>query len=154
MSTSAPKNSSFNDFLSRALEDSETRAAYEDSQTRHRAIDMLIRLRNRLGLTQTEVANEMGVKQPTVSGFETEGSDPRLSTLQRYARAVDASLWVHVLPNASACKRVDYYFDHGARISAYAEHSEVTERAASWAGGTPRRYRRRHLHAIPDTLPA
>ena len=42
----------------------------------------------------------MGVRQPTVSGFETEDSDPRLSTLQRYARAVEARLrLVLVIPN-------------------------------------------------------
>ncbi len=32
----------------------------------------------------------MGVRQPTVSGFEKGSSDPRLSTVQRYARALDA----------------------------------------------------------------
>lgn len=32
------------------------------------------------------------MRQPTVSGFEKEPSDPKLSTLQRYARALDARL--------------------------------------------------------------
>jgi transcriptional regulator with XRE-family HTH domain len=152
MPTSAPRTSSFDDFLARALQNTETRAAYEDSQARHRVIDTLIRFRNRLGFTQTEVARHMGVKQPSVSGFETEGSDPRLSTLQRYARAVDATLWVHVTPNASSCQRMEFYREQEERISAHAQRSEVTERAVSWAG-SHRRYSR-HLHAVPDSLPA
>ncbi len=34
----------------------------------------------------------MGIKQPAISEFENEASDPRLSTLQRYARAVEARI--------------------------------------------------------------
>lgn len=145
MSNTAPRTS-FDEFLARALKNNETRAAFEDSQTRHRAVDALIRLRNRLGLTQTDVAKSMGVKQPTVSGFETEGSDPRLSTLQRYARAVDACLWVHVVPNVSAGRRVDFYTEQAERMADRAEHHEVTQRATSWVG-TGRRYR--HLSVVP-----
>jgi len=68
------------------------RAAHEDSEQQHRIVDSLVGLRHSFGLSQSEVARRMGVRQPTVSGFETEGSDPRLSTLQRYARAVGARL--------------------------------------------------------------
>jgi transcriptional regulator with XRE-family HTH domain len=151
MSTTAPANRSFDDFLARTLQNPETRAAYEDSQARHHVIDALVRLRNRLGFTQTDVARQMGVKQPSVSGFETEGSDPRLSTLQRYARAVDATLWVHVVPNLSSRQRVEFYREQDERISSHAQQSEVTERAVSWAG-SHRRYR--HLQAVPDSMPA
>lgn len=152
MPTTAPRSSSFDDFLTRALQNVETRAAFEDSQSRHRVIDSLVRLRNRLGLTQTEVARRMGVKQPSVSGFETEGSDPRLSTLQRYARTVDASIWVHVVPGRSSCKRVDFYHEQDERFSAHAQHSEVTERAASWAASNRLRYR--HLRVVTTSVPA
>jgi transcriptional regulator with XRE-family HTH domain len=150
MSKTEP-SSNFDDFLARALQNVETRAAYEDSQSRHRIVDALVRLRNRLGLTQTAVAKEMGVKQPSVSGFETEGSDPRLSTLQRYARAVDASLWIHVQPNVSTGRRVDYYSSVDGHVSERAVHLEATHRAQSWAhSGT----RYRHLRAVPDEVPA
>lgn len=143
---------SFDDFLARSLRNPETRAAYEDSQSRHRIVDALIRLRNLLNLTQTDVARSMGIKQPAVSGFETEGSDPRLSTLQRYARSVDATLWVRVIPNAATTQRVDFYCQHEGLISTVAHHAEMTERAATWAAsGQP--YRRR-LSAVPDSVPA
>ena len=44
------------------------------------------------GLTQKVIARRMGVEQPAVSQFEKTTGDPRLSTLQRYARAVECRL--------------------------------------------------------------
>jgi len=76
--------------VAESMQDPEFRAASEDVDHRYDLIEALVALRKRLGLTQKDVASRMGVKQPTVSGFETEGSDPRLSTIQRYARAVQA----------------------------------------------------------------
>lgn len=68
------------------------RAAYEDAEMLARTVDSLVSHRHACGLSQTQVAHRMGVRQPTISGFETEGSDPRLSTLQRYARAIGARI--------------------------------------------------------------
>lgn len=64
----------------------------EDAAEARRLVDSLIALRKQCQLTQGDVAKRMGVRQPTVSGFEKEPSDPKLSTLQRYARALDARL--------------------------------------------------------------
>jgi transcriptional regulator with XRE-family HTH domain len=87
-------------YLSKAREDPAFRAAYEDVEERHSILDRLVGLRRVRRLSQSAVAARMGVRQPTVSGFETEDSDPRLSTLQRYARAVGARLrLLLVIPN-------------------------------------------------------
>jgi transcriptional regulator with XRE-family HTH domain len=87
-------------YLSEAQQDPVFRAAYEDAEERHSILDRLVGLRRLRRLSQSAVAARMGVRQPTVSGFETEDSDPRLSTLQRYARAVEARLrLVLVIPN-------------------------------------------------------
>ena len=87
-------------YLSEAQQDPVFRAAYEDAEERHNILDRLVGLRRLRRLSQSAVAARMGVRQPTVSGFETEDSDPRLSTLQRYARAVEARLrLVLVIPN-------------------------------------------------------
>ena len=87
-------------YLSEARQDPAFRAAYEDAEERHNILDKLVGLRRLRRLSQSAVAARMGVRQPTVSGFETEDSDPRLSTLQRYARAVEARLrLVLVIPN-------------------------------------------------------
>ena len=82
----------FAPYVEGAKRDPAFRTAFEDAEDLHRALDSLVALRKALGLSQKAVAERMGVRQPTVSGFETEGSDPRVSTLQRYARAVDARL--------------------------------------------------------------
>lgn len=54
----------------------------------HALLDELVALRRAMEKTQKSVALDMGVAQSTVAGFESEMSNPRLSTLQRYARAI------------------------------------------------------------------
>lgn len=82
----------FDSYLQEAQQNPEFRAAFEDAQGRNRLLDSLVKLRRILRLTQKQVADRMGVRQPTVAGFEKESSDPKLSTVQRYARAVEAQL--------------------------------------------------------------
>jgi len=48
----------------------------------------LIQARQDAGYTQAELAEILGVTQPTVAKFESEDNDPRLSTITRYALAV------------------------------------------------------------------
>ncbi|MFH2245467.1 helix-turn-helix transcriptional regulator [Enterobacter sichuanensis] len=65
-----------------------------------RRIVALNQLREELNVSQTELANAMGVKQPTVAKIEQPGNDPRLSTLKRYVSALDGELSIDVtLPN-------------------------------------------------------
>lgn len=73
-------------------------AAIEDARTREHVRALLISLRKAQQLTQTVVADRMDVSQPTLSEFEAESGDVRLSTLQRYARAVGARLVIAVEP--------------------------------------------------------
>lgn len=68
----------------------------EDVKELHRVLDRLVAIRRGLDLTQTDVARRMGVTQPTVSAFEREDSNPRVETLQRYARAVGVKLELDV----------------------------------------------------------
>lgn len=44
--------------------------------------------RERVGLTQSEVANRMGTSQPAVARMEACDVDPRLSTVERYAEVI------------------------------------------------------------------
>ncbi|HEY6539078.1 MAG TPA: helix-turn-helix transcriptional regulator [Candidatus Dormibacteraeota bacterium] len=45
-----------------------------------------------LGLSQTEVAARMGTSQSAIARFESGSADVRLSTLERYAAALDQRL--------------------------------------------------------------
>ena len=55
-------------------------------------VEGLVELRKRHGLSQADVAVRMGVSQPTVSAFEKYDANPRLSTIRRYALAVEAEV--------------------------------------------------------------
>lgn len=96
----SPVETAFERLLASKLQDPAIRQAFEDEKQLKELIDDLVAARRELQLSQAEVARRMGVKQPTVSGFETEASDPKLSTLLRYARAVEAHLSMKVLPRS------------------------------------------------------
>lgn len=116
--TNLSKEVEFESYLEEALENPKVREAFEDAELVQGLIDALVELRKQQGLNQTELAAKMGVKQPTVSGFETEGSDPRISSLQRYARALDARIEMKVLCPSAA--------EFSGRLNVYIDHSEST----------------------------
>lgn len=59
-------------------------------------------LREQMKLTQSEIANALGVKQPTLSEMEKPGRDLRLSSLKRYVEAAGGKLRVNVeLPDGT-----------------------------------------------------
>jgi len=55
-------------------------------------VDALVRRRQQLGLSQTTVAARMGTSQSAVARLEAGRGDPRVSTLSRYAAALDTSV--------------------------------------------------------------
>lgn len=66
---------------------------FKEMADRRRALaDDLVERRLKLGLSQTEVAERMGTSQSAVARFESGEADVRLSTLERYAAAIECSL--------------------------------------------------------------
>ena len=63
--------------------------AFDESRE---VLDALAQRRRRLGLSQTTVAARMGTSQSAVARLEAGQGDPRLSTLTRYAAALDTSV--------------------------------------------------------------
>jgi transcriptional regulator with XRE-family HTH domain len=80
------------DDLSRYLKvqlcDPDVAAAYADDRALLELLESLVVRRRELGLSQRAVAKAMGTTQSAVSELERAEADPRISTLQRYARAV------------------------------------------------------------------
>lgn len=74
------------------LNDPKVVAATQDAEAYASLVESLVVMRHRRGLTQQDVAQRMETTQSAVSDFESVGGDARYSTLQRYARAVDARL--------------------------------------------------------------
>ncbi|MGO1489522.1 MAG: helix-turn-helix domain-containing protein [Arachnia sp.] len=95
--------SQFERALARRLADPEFKAGYEDERRRRDLIKSLARWRGAAGMSQRELAVKMGVGQSTVAGFEGS-ADPRLSTVQRHARAVDAQVFFFVAPRQTTLK--------------------------------------------------
>jgi transcriptional regulator with XRE-family HTH domain len=63
---------------------------FADMARRRRELtESLVARRMALGLSQTEVAARMGTSQSAVARIEAARSDVRLSTLERYAAALD-----------------------------------------------------------------
>lgn len=60
-------------------------------------VDVLRAERERLGLTQKDVAERMGRHESFVQIIEYNKRDPRVSTLQRYADALDVGLEVRLI---------------------------------------------------------
>ena len=66
------------------------------AERRHALSGQLTALRRSLGVSQAEVASRMGTSQSAVARLETGQVDVRLSTLERYAAAVDEVLDWHL----------------------------------------------------------
>lgn len=61
-------------------------------------VDLLAEHRRRRGLSQTEVAARMRTSQSAVARIESNHGDLRLSTLERYARALGHTMQFGVAP--------------------------------------------------------
>ena len=62
----------------------------------------LAELREKVALTQKELARAMGVKQPTIAGMEKNGQDIKLSTLKKYIEATGGKLNIDIeMPDGS-----------------------------------------------------
>jgi DNA-binding XRE family transcriptional regulator len=62
----------------------------------------IARLRIARGLTQTQLAQKVGTKQPSIARLEKGESTPSLAFLEKLAEALDARLEVRIVPQKDA----------------------------------------------------
>ncbi|MGL1833058.1 helix-turn-helix domain-containing protein [Rhodocyclaceae bacterium SMB388] len=78
------------------------REAYEGMADEFAALGELLRARQRAGLTQTELAERMGVSQPVVARIEgsigSRKHAPSIATLRKYADACGQRLVIRFEP--------------------------------------------------------
>lgn len=74
----------------------ERRAHIEELTQQMTLESQLYQLRERLHLTQSELAKQMGISQPTVAALEKRGKDLKLMTLKRYVEALGGKINIHV----------------------------------------------------------
>ncbi|MBB6171543.1 transcriptional regulator with XRE-family HTH domain [Nocardiopsis mwathae] len=87
-------------------DDPRQKQADEDAREYANLIDALVSLRKQGGLSQSDVAQRMGTTQSVVSDLERIGGNPRISTIQRYARAVGWRLRFGVLTSKHSAEGV------------------------------------------------
>lgn len=90
--------STLNELL--AKQSPETLAKIEARAEEIRREITLAKIREELNLSQTELAQTLGVSQPSIAKLENVDNDPKLSTLKRYIKALGGELSIDVtLPN-------------------------------------------------------
>ena len=84
----------FKDWQSERLQDHEFVAAASELEPGYQ----IARLRIQRGLTQAQLAEMVGTRQPSIARLENGSSVPSLSFLDRIAKALDTRIELHVVP--------------------------------------------------------
>jgi len=83
------KATNFEEFEAKLLENPEIRREYEALKPTYNMIRSLIKRRNQLRISQTELARIIGTKQPAISRLEKGDYNTTLGTFFKVADALD-----------------------------------------------------------------
>jgi predicted XRE-type DNA-binding protein len=87
------KATNFEEFEAELLQDPEILKEYEGLKPKYNMIQSLIKRRNQLCMSQSQLARVVGTKQPAISRLERgEYNNITLSTLIKVANALDLDL--------------------------------------------------------------
>ena len=87
--------------LKRKLQNPEFRAAYDAEDKRIELVLQIIKLRQRRGMTQSDLAKAIGTRQANVSRLERFDANLTLGTLEKVAQALGANLQIDLVPEAA-----------------------------------------------------
>ncbi|WKX25676.1 helix-turn-helix domain-containing protein [Tatumella ptyseos] len=97
--------STYKELLAKQSPESQQRIKEKVETLRQEVV--LSQLREELNISQTELAQAIGVSQPTIAKIERPENDPRLSTLKRYVSALGGELSIDItLPTG---KRIGFH---------------------------------------------
>ena len=92
-----------NKLKEKMLSNAEVKAEYDALEKEFSLFEELLKARTVAGLTQAQVAERMGTKTPAIARLESGGGNkkhsPSLSTLQKYAQAVDCHVEIRLVQN-------------------------------------------------------
>jgi transcriptional regulator with XRE-family HTH domain len=84
------------------MKDPEFTAEYDALEEEFSLLDELLKARNKVNMTQADVAKEMNTKASAVARIESGGGSkkhsPSITTLRRYAKAVGCRLKIELEP--------------------------------------------------------
>lgn len=86
-------HTNFEEFENKLLRDPEILKEYERLQPKYEMIQRLIKRRNQLRMSQSQLARTVGTRQPAISRLERgDFNNITLSTLMKVAHALDLDL--------------------------------------------------------------
>ena len=87
------ESTNFEEFEGELLQDPEIRKEYENLKPKYDMIQSLIKRRNQLRMSQSQLARTVGTRQPAISRLERgDFNNVTLSTLIKVAHALDLDL--------------------------------------------------------------
>lgn len=86
------KGTKYEDFEAELLKKPEIRREYEALKPKYEMIKTLIECRNQLRMSQTQLAETIGTKQPAISRLERGDYNTTLDTLFKVASALDLDI--------------------------------------------------------------
>lgn len=85
---------SLKQFKKKALKNKAIKAEYDALASEYAIIQSIIHERQKMGLSQTELAQRVGTKQPVISRLESGEGNPTLHLLRRVANALGTELHI------------------------------------------------------------
>ena len=85
--------------LAERLKDPGFRAEWERTQLAHEVALRVIAYRAEHGLTQTELARQVGMQQSAIARLEAGDHTPSLATLARLARSLGITFHIDITPD-------------------------------------------------------
>ncbi|MEK7536140.1 MAG: helix-turn-helix transcriptional regulator [Patescibacteria group bacterium] len=88
---------SFKQLKKELLKDPKFKQAYDDLGPEFRLISLMIERRIKQGLTQKQLAKQLGTKQSAISRFESGTYNPSLEWMRNMARALNAEIKISIV---------------------------------------------------------
>lgn len=87
-------NKTFSQLKSKVLKNAEVKVEYKAMAPEYEVIKSIIRERQKKGLTQLQLAERVGTRQPVISRLESGEGNPTINQLQKIAKALDLKVVV------------------------------------------------------------
>jgi transcriptional regulator with XRE-family HTH domain len=86
--------------VAKSLNNPALRQEYEALREEFQIAQLIIDMRKAAKLTQQELANRTGIKQPQLARIETGSQMPRLDTLANLAKEAGYDVEIHLIPKS------------------------------------------------------
>jgi predicted transcriptional regulator len=86
------KGTKYEDFEAQLLSDPSIAKEYDSLKPKYDMIRCLIERRNKLRMSQTQLAKKVGMKQPAISRLETGNHNTTLNTFFKVTHALDLDI--------------------------------------------------------------